>query len=806
MLFDLRFAFRQIAAHRWFSAAVIVTLALGIGINTTVFTLVNAVLFKPLPIPGGERLAVVTQDWPEGRLTRGPLSLAEFRAYRDQNRTFDGLGAVERVAGVIAEPGVTPERYNMGVVSTGLFSLLKAQPILGRALLPADGAAGAPAVLILSHKVWQHHYAGAPDVVGRSVRLNGGPATIIGVMPEGFHFPGNEDLWTALTPTQARADRANRSLVLYGLLKPGLVAPAAQSDFAVIAARLAQEFPDTNKDFVPRVQTFHDQFSGGPVRLLFLFMLGAVGFVLLIACANVANLTLSRAIARRREMSVRAALGASRARIVRQLLVESVLLSVIGGLLGLGLALAGVHVFDLATQDVGRPYWIDFAMDWRAFAYIAAISVAAGLVFGLVPALRASRVDLNTAMKDGTSGTAARGGKLTAALVVFQFAATVVLLTGAGLMMRNFFAVQQVNPFVPAREILAVRLSLPDGAGERYHSAAARAAMHERLQQRLAVVPGVSHAVLTSDFPGLGAQQRAVEIEGRPAEDPKRPFQAATVFCSPDYLPAINLPVLVGRGLNETDGAPSKEAAVVTRQFAARHWGDESPIGRRFRLTNPFDGQTGPWVTVIGVSSDLVQSTQQRDAPPLVFLSNRQESWAWIGVLLRTSGDPAALVPMVRAALRDLDPDLPLTQVYTLKTAIGQEHWYLAVFGSLFFTFSAIALLMASVGLYAVVAQHTARRTREIGIRMALGATAGRVVRLALRRGLVQLGLGLALGFAGALAAAQLMANMIGVVSPRDPVVFLTIALLLSGIGLLACWVPARRAAHIAPTEALRTE
>ncbi|MBX3738651.1 MAG: ABC transporter permease [Candidatus Didemnitutus sp.] len=805
MLNDLRFALRQLTRHRWFSLAVIVTLALGIGINTTVFTLVNAVLFKPLPIPGGERLAIVTQDWPEGRLTRGPLSLPEFRAYQSQNRTFDGLEAIETSVGVIAEPGVSPERYNLGVSTTGLFGLVKAQPILGRALLPSDGAPGAPLVVLLSHKVWQHHYAGALDVVGRSVRLNTQPATIIGVMPEGFRFPGNQDLWTALTPTNAREDRANRNLVFYGLLKSGVTAAEAQADCVVIASRLAQQFPDTNKDYVPRVQTFHEQFAGGPVRLIFLFMLGAVGFVLLIACANVANLTLSRALARQREISVRAALGASRSRLMRQLLVESVLLSVIGGAFGLGLALAGAHVFDLATQDIGRPYWIDFAMDWRAFAYISALSVAAGLVFGLVPAWRASRVDLNTAMKDGTAGSATQGGKLTAALVVFQFAVTVILLASAGLMVRNFFAVQQMNPFIPAREILAVRLSLPDGPGERYHSGAARQAMHERLQQRLAAVPGVTHAVLTSDFPGLGAQQRAVEIEGKPAADPKQPFQATATFCSPDYLPAINLPVLVGRGLNDTDGVTGKEAAVVTRQFAARYWEGESPIGRRFRLTG-LDGKVGPWVTVVGVSGDIVQSAQQRNAPPLAFLSNRQEPWAWIGVLLRTQRDPTSLAASVRAAVQELDPDLPLLQVYTLKSAIEQEHWFLAIFGSLFFTFAAIALLMASVGLYAVVAQNTARRTREIGIRMALGATTDRVVRLMLGRGLAQLGVGLALGFAGALAAAKLMANMIGSVSPRDPLVFLSIALLLSVIGLLACWLPARRAARVAPTEALRAE
>lgn len=806
MLQDLRFAFRQLVRYRWFSLAVIVTLALGIGVNTTVFTLVNAVLFKPVPVPGGERLTVVTQEWPENRYDRGPVSLAEFRAYREQNRTFEGVEAIDRSGGIIAEPGNPPERYGMGIVSPGLFGLLKTQPILGRAFAAADGEAGAPAVLMLGHKVWQQRYGGASDVIGRTVRLNGQPATIIGVMPDGFKFPNNEELWTALTPTKQREERSHRALMLFGLRKPGTSITEAQIDLNVIAARLAKEFPDTNKDVTPRVQTFHDLFNGGPIKLIFLLMLGAVGFVLLIACANVANMMLSRAITRSREMAVRAAMGASRAQIIRQLLIESVLLSVIGGVLGLGLAQFGVHAFDLATQDVGKPYWIHFTMDWRAFAYFAVVSVASGIVFGLVPALRASRVDLNTALKDGSSsGGSARGGKLTGALVVFQFAATVVLLAGAGLMVKSFFAVQRINPFVPAAQILGVHLALPEGKGERYESPESRTAVHERLQQRLAALPGVTHVALSSAFSGLGAQERTVEIEGQPTADPKRPNLASVVFATPNYLPTINLPVLLGRGLDDSDGTPGKESAVVTREFAARYWGDESPMGRKFRLLG-HDQKPGPWITVVGVSGNIVQGVQQRNQPPLAFMSNRQEPWGWIGVLLRTDGDPAALTTSVRAAVQEIDADLPLFDVRTLKAAIERESWFLAVFGTLFLTFAAIALLMASVGIYAAVAQNTARRTREIGIRMALGASSTRVVRLMLSRGVMQLALGLLLGLGGAFASTRLLDSILGLVSPTDPVVFASVAALLIFIGLFACWLPARRAAHVAPTEALRTE
>jgi predicted permease len=805
MLHDLRFALRQLARYRWFSLAVIVTLALGIGINTTVFTLVNAVLFKPVPVPGGERLTAVMQEKPAQADDPEPLSLAEYRAYRDGNRTFDRLEALARTSRVISEPGNPPERYSAAVVTPGLFDMLRTPPILGRGFAAADGEAGAPAVVLISHRVWKNRYQSSPDVIGRAVRLSGQPATIVGVMPEGFAFPQSQDLWQAYVPDAARERRTTRNLMVIGLRKPGVSIGAAQSDLAVIGAQMAKDFPDTNRDVAPRVQTFHDLFNGGPIRLIFLLMLGAVGFVLLIVCANVANLMLSRALTRGREFGVRAAMGASRGQLIRQLLIESVLLSVLGGLGGLALAAGGVHAFDLATQDVGKPYWIQFTMDWRAFAYFAVVSVGAGLVFGLMPALRASRVDLTSALKDGT-GTGVRGGRLTAALVVFQFAATVVLLAGAGLMIRSFLAVQRINPAVPAHEILGVRLALPDRQGERYETPEARRAMHDRLQQRLAVLPGVTHAVLTSEFPGLGSQPRTMEIEGRTAGGKNRLFNSSLIAASPDYLPAINVPLLLGRGFNDSDGLPGKETAVVTQEFAARYFKDESPLGRRIRFLNDELKPSETWITIIGVCGNLVHNTQERDAAPLLFISTRQEPWAWLGILLRTRGDPAALTAPVRAAIQEIDPDLPLIRVQTLPEAIERQHWFLRVFGALFFVFAAIALLIASVGLYAVVAQNTARRTREIGIRMALGATAGAVVRLVLARGLRQLALGLALGLGGALAATQLMRSIIGLVSPRDPVTFGSIAVLLTAIGLFACWLPARRAARIAPTEALRTE
>jgi putative ABC transport system permease protein len=804
MLNDVRFALRMMASHPWFSGFVVGTLALSIGVNTTVFTLANAALFKPVPVPRGERLVAIDEKSPNEPGNKRRVSLPEYLDYRGQARTLSAIEAARKHQAVISETGNPPERYNMADVSPGLFEMLRTPPVLGRQFAPADAENGAAPVALIGYGVWQKRYAGAADVAGRVVRINGNPATIVGVMPEGFRFPQAEDLWMPIVRTKASEDRNYRDLMVFGLLAPGVGMKEAQNDLDVITARLAKTYPDSEKDTVALVETFQQAFNGGPIKSIFLLMLGAVGFVLLIACANVANMMLGRALSRSREIALRAALGASRWQIIRQLLVESVMLSVLGGLLGMLLAQFGVHAFDMASQDVGKPYWVQFTMDWRVYAYFAALSVLTGIIFGIVPALRASRVDLNTALKDGTAGSGWRGGRLAGALVVFQFALTVVLLAGAGVMMKSFMTAAHMNPFVPAEHILTARMSLPDGKGERYESVESRRRMHEKVLERLGSIPGVTQAALASDMPGLGAQTRDLEIEGRPNPDPKHPPQVTAVFASPSYLPTIGLPVLLGRGLEATDGGEGKEASVVTRAFAASYWPGLSPVGRRFRFL-PGE-KPGPWITVVGVCSDLVQNSMEQNPPPLAYFSNRQEPWAWLGIVLRTTGDPESLASSARAAMQGLDPDLPVFEVRTLNDAIDHQFWFLKVFGTLFLSFALIALLMASVGIYAVVAQATSRRTREIGIRMALGASAARIVRMVLSRGMLQMGTGLGIGLAGAIAAARLMAGLPGMASTKDPWMFCGVVAVLAATGLLACLLPARRAAHVPPTEALRTD
>lgn len=807
---DLRFALRMLVTHRWFSLAIIATLALGIGVNTTVFTLVNAVLFKPVPVPGGARLVTISGQNLARADSRFGVSLPDFREFRANARSFVGIEATVGASGIISENGNPPERLRMARVTPGLFNLIKTPPALGRGFVPDEARPGGEQVVLIGHGVWQSRYGGEPGIVGRAVRVDGRPATIIGVMPEGFRFPYNEDGWLPLVPTADLEKRTSRPLQLFAMLKEDISIAEAGAELAVIAQRLAKEFPDTNKDVGALVRTFHEAFNGGPIKLLFLTMLGAVGFVLLIACANVAVMMLGRAVTRRREIAVRAAMGASRWRLIRQLLLESVLLSVLGGLVGLGLAGAGVHAFDLATQDVGKPYWVRFGMDYVVFGYLAVISVLTGLLFGLAPALGASRVDLNTALKDGAPASgSSSAARLVGILVVLQFALTLVLLAGAGLMVRSFFAAQSVNSFVPANQIFTARIGVPEGPERRYAQPADRLRLYEQLLERAAALPGITHAALTTHLPSMGSGLREIEIEGRPLENPQTGLRVATVVQTPGYLELIALPVIAGRDFAATDGEPGKEAAIVTREFAAKYWTKQSPVGARFRFLDGRDKKPGPWIAVVGVCGDIYQRGGDADAPPLVFTPLRQEPMGGMAIALRTSADPTALAAPVRAAMQAVERDLPLFDVRTLQGALERQLWPVRVFGTLFLTFAGIALLMASVGLYAVMAEATGRRTREIGIRMALGATSVRILRLVLSRGLIQLAAGVVLGLGGAYFATQLLAKagrLLFRVSVHDPVVFASVTTILIAIGVVACALPARKAARVDPVNALRTD
>jgi len=798
VVLDFRYAVRGILAHRWFSAAIIATLALGIGLNTMVFTLVNAVLYKPVPVPGGDRLVCIdnhTLGHPDGT---GPISYPDFQDYRAQASSFESFEAVNDDSGILSESGNPPHRYHVARTSAGIFAMVHTNALLGRAFLPTDDHAGAEPVLVLSYDVWQERYAGMANVIGRSVHVDGAAATIVGVMPKGFRFPSGVDVWMPLTPTADLAKRDNRQVHGYAIMKPGVTMRAANAELDGIAGRLAQQFP-ADKDLGVSVRTFQQRFNGGNIRIAFLMMLAAVGFVLLIACADVANMMLSRTLSRQRQMSIRTALGATRWRLIRQLLIESVTLSTLGGVLGMGLAEAGIRWFDLSTKTI-RPTWIEFTMDYTVFGYFAALCIVSGLLFGLAPALRASRPDLAGVLKEGAHSVGKRrGGWLSAGLVVCQFALTLVLLTGAGTFVRALLNTLMINPFVPATHLTIAALQLPQS---RYKDADARQHFFDQLLTRLRALPGVSQAAIASDGPGLGANREQIEMEYAPIVNPAQRPWVAFGAQSPGYLDTIHLPLLEGRAFNETDGTPHREAAIVTRDAATRLWPGQNPIGKRFRLYDDKNKAT-EWITVVGISGDIVQEVQENDPRPMLFVPYRQEGWDRMAVVVESATDP---LPAMRSTVQSLDPELPLNDTYLLKDALDHQTWFLRVFGRIFLGFGLIAMLMASVGIYAVIAHATNGRTQEIGVRLALGATMRNIMLLVMRRGLWQIGAGIALGLCAAGPVAHIMASLPFGFARSEALIFLGVALCLASVGVFACWLPARRAAGLDPVKAIRYE
>ncbi len=554
------------------------------------------------------------------------------------------------------------------------------------------------------------------------------------------------------------------------------------------------------------VETFQQRYNGGNIRMVFLLMLAAVGFVLLIACANVANMMLSRAMTRQREISIRAALGASRWRLIRQLLIESVLLSTLGGALGLALALLGVRWFNLSVQDVGKPYWVQFNMDFAVFGYFAVLCIFSGLLFGLAPALRTSRVQLNEVLKEGARSVGKhRGGRLAGTLVVLQFALTLVLLTGAGVFVHSIIENLSANRSAPVEQLASARVDLPE---DRYPDTAARQRFFDQLLPRLQAIPGVTHVALASDLPGLGTNSRQIEIEHSTIDNPAHRPSIWFLVQSPGYFDAINLPLLLGRDFEETDGTAGHKTAILTKDCAEHFWPNQSAIGKRFRLYDDNDtsdkkDKPNEWITVVGVSANIVQQLDDPSPKPLMFIPYQQEGWNSMALVLRSSGNPAAAV---RSTVQSLDQDLPLRQVWTMTEAVDHQQWFLHLFTKLFSGFALIGLVMASVGIYAVIAQATSGRTQEIGVRMALGATSRNILSLVMGRGLWQIGAGLLLGAAAAIPAVRVMASLHISASPSDPIVFIAVGILLSAVGLFACWLPARRAAAIDPAKAIRYE
>jgi predicted permease len=807
VIHDLRFGLRVLLKSRGFTAVVVLTLALGIGVNTAIFTIVNSVVFKGMPFENPAEIAYLSAN-----RGGGGISYPDFIDFRDQSRSFKGLGSFTNLPADLSDGDAAAERVSGAVVSTNTFSLLGTQPLIGRDFTDTDGQRGADPVALLSHGLWQARYAGDEDIVGRTIRINLRDHTIIGVMRPGEGFPNDTRLWVPFIPDTAAERREGRSLVVFGRLGDGVSYELASRELSTISRRLAESYPETNKDIEARVAPYTDRGTTGPIRVILYSMLGAVGFVLLIACANVANLLLSRAIRRTRETSIRTALGASRWRIVRQLLVESVMLSLVGGVVGLGVALLGVRWIDVATQPTGRPYWLDFTMDYRVFGYFLAVSVLTGILFGLAPALRISSSNVSENLKEGGRGSSggSRSGRMTGALLIGQIGLTIVLLVGAGLMIRSFLITQRFDIGVDTQDLVTVQVA-PSGA--RYPQPADRLAFQERLTERLDSLPGMDTLTIASHPPAGGAQFRTLKIEGREMVDANNRLPAvARVAIVPSYFDSLDLAVRRGRAFTERDGLPGAEAVIVNEPFVTRYFANEDPLGKRLRLGADLNGGTedlqAPWVTIIGVSPPVFQQSPNQDlsVQPTVYVPFRQDPPAAFTVLARSSLSGDAAVTAIRNELRQVDADLPLYNIRTMDEILAQRNWPYRIFGTLFGVFAGIALLMSSVGIYAVTAYGVGHRTQEIGVRMAFGARQRDVLWLVLRQGITRIAAGIALGLLAAFGVSRVLAAVLVNTTATDPATFISISVLLAAVALLACFVPARRATRLDPVDSLRTE
>jgi predicted permease len=808
---DLRFALRLIVKDKWFTTVAVAALALGIGVNATVFTLVNAVLLRGMPFKEPGQLYVLG---PKRQTEQRPwsFSVPELQDWRAQSQTVTGIGGWTTTTMNLADDRAVPEQARGTFVTANAFRLLGQEPLLGRNFADEDEKKGAQPVVMISQGIWKNRYGADPSALGRTLRVNGEPATIVGVMPEGMMFPQDSTVWMPFVPKDGDNRRDSRPLAGFARLRPGVSRAEAQAEFDGIAGRLAMQYPESNKE-VPGaiVQTFNERFNGGDIRQVFLAMMGAVGFVLLIACANVANLLLSRAAHRSREIALRIALGASRWRVVRQLLVESILLGCIGGALGSGIAFVGVTMFDRAVSvQQGKPYFIQFTMDWTVVAYLVGICVVTGIVFGLAPALQVTKTSINEVLKEGGRGNS--GGRrtqwLSSTMVVVEISLTITLLVGAALMARSFVNLYKKDLGIKTDYLMSMQLQLP---GTKYPTPELRREFFARLAPRLEGVPGAQSVAIATSIPPNSTGRRELEIDGQPTPAGTEPPLVGTVITSPSYFDVIGAPVQRGRGFTASDGAPGSETVIINTRFAAEFFRGQDPIGRRIRFTqrDPKPGTPPPvWRTIVGIGPALQHGGPRDRTQPaaLVYIPLRQEPVSGAMLVVRSRLDPSVIMNTIRREVQSVDPDQPVFSVQTIEQLLAQQQWPVRVFGTLFAIFALIALVLAAVGLYAVMAYSVTQRTQEIGVRMALGAAGRDVSWLILRRGLIQLVVGLTIGLGGAWFTSRALQPLLVQITPNDPMTFVGISLLLSLVALTACLVPARRATRLDPLAALRRD
>ena len=804
MLQDFRYALRVIARERWVSAVIVGALALGIGVNATGFTLVNGVLLRGRSLIPSRQVYALSWNGPQAR--HHAFSYPEFEHWRARNRSFVLFAAVVEQTMSVSDDRGLPEQVYGARVTEGAFTVFGQQPQLGRVFTADDRRKEAAPVAVIAHHVWRNRYGGDPKVLGATLRVNGSPAAIVGVMPSGLRFPGNAEIWLPLVPTAAQESRTNRQLLVFARTAPGVSRRQADAESLVIAQELIASYPAETKGFSSVfVESVPDRFVGVEARMMFLVMMTAVTFVLLIACANVANLLLARSAYRTREIALRMVLGATRLRVIRQLLIESVVLGIAGGLLGLLLAHAGVRLFEAAILDNTRPFWIVFAVDFSVAGYVALICILTAIVAGLAPALQVSGRNSSDTMKDGGRGTVGgiRSRRFSSALVVTQLVLTVILLAGAGLMVRSFYNLRAVDIGFNPEHVLTMRLQAP---AAKYATAESRRALHEQLESRIAAVPGIDAVALTTVVPPLNGEERDVEVEGRVTGG--NPPTVSVVRISLQFFDVLERRMMSGRMLAPADSAAGSPGVLINERFARQLFENENPIGRRIRFVS---GQPSarvpkePWRIIVGISPFIRHSgTRDLLSDAVVYLPLASEPVFSPRIMVRTQLPPATVIDDIRRAVQTIDSDQPVFRVQTIQELLGEQQWPYSAFGGAFAIFALVGLVLASVGLYALMAYSVTQRTAEIGVRMALGANTAAVSWLFLRRGLTQVAIGLTLGLAGAFALTQVLRTTLVGVTSGDPLTFAGAVVVICSVATVACLIPVRRAARVDPAIALR--
>ena len=806
MLKDIRYGIRSLLKRPGLAAVALITLALGIGVNTAIFSAVDSVLLRPLPFKEPERLMAVWEHTPHLGIARNEFAPANYFDLRKQNQVFEDVGAFGQLSINLTGQG-EPEQLEGQLVTANVFTLLGVAPALGRTFASDEDQLGREHVAVLSDALWRRRFASDPGIINRSVTLNGESFTVIGVMPAGFFFPEREvELWTpwAMEPGQAEG-RGDHYFRLVARLKPGVTREQANAEAESIAARLAGDYHKTNEGLGFVVNSFHQDYVGD-LRRPMLILFAAVGFVLLIACANVANLLLAQATTRRREIAIRMALGARRWAIARQLLTESLLLAAAGGLLGVLAAIWGVEALaKLLPESLSKLQAI--SVDSRVFVFTIGVTLLTAIAFGVVPALHAARANPGEALgetsRDLSGGVSGR--YLRRVLVIAEVALAVVLLAGAGLLIRSFNRLRQVDLGFKPDNLLTMQMVLPF---PKYQKPEARRAFYDELLRRINEIPGVESAGINTRLPlSTSGMKFSFSVEGRTMpSDTNLPFAVYRVI-NPDYFRAMGIPLQRGRVFDTRDTADSTPALIVNRRLAEQFWPGEDPTGKRLKI-GPADGPN-PWATVIGVVGDVRQTGLYGDQMAELYAPYAQERRSWMSprdLVVRTRGDAGAVAGAVREAVWAVDKDQPISNIRTmdqvLAAVVSRERFQMLLLS----LFAALALVLACVGLYGVISYAVAQRTREIGVRMALGAQQRDVLKLVIRQGMILTFAGLVIGIAGGLAVTRVMTDLLFGVTATDAVTFISVGGLLLVVSFLACYIPARRATKVDPLIALRYE